>query len=142
MQRVLVVDDFERFREFICSKLQEAAFTVISQASDGLEAIQKAEELQPDVILLDVGLPRLNGLEVARRISIVAPQAKILFVSENTDAGIVDSALALSGVYGYVAKSSANQELLTALDAMVNGNKFLSRNLAGAVHSQHRIAHR
>lgn len=117
--KVLVVDDFEAFRQFVCSKLQETAdFTVVGQAADGLEAVQKAHGLQPDVVLLDIGLPQLNGLEAAHQISIVAPNSKIIFVSQENDPDVIASALA-DGAHGYVVKSSANRELLMAIKAVV-----------------------
>ena len=83
--RVLVVDDHEPFRQFVCSTLQKRPeLQVIGEASDGLEAVQKAKELKPDLILLDIGLPTLNGVDVSRRISMVVPGAKILVVSQNS----------------------------------------------------------
>ena len=76
---ILVVDDFEPFRRFACPILErEAGLCIIGEASDGLEAVQKIEELQPDLILLDIGLPGLNGIEVARRVGKLAPHARIL----------------------------------------------------------------
>jgi two-component system, NarL family, nitrate/nitrite response regulator NarL len=128
--KVLVVDDFEAFRQVVCSMLQEAArFCVVGQACDGLEAVQKAEEYQPDVILLDVGLPKLNGIEAARQISVVAPQSRVLFLSQNADPTIVHSALS-NGAYGYVLKSDGMEQLFLALATVVRGEKFLSSGLA------------
>ena len=76
--RVLVVEDYKPWRDYICSLLQtKPEFRVVSDLADGLEAVQKAEELQPDLILLDIGLPALNGLEVAKRIRQVAPAQKL-----------------------------------------------------------------
>jgi len=126
---VLVVDDFEPFRQFVCLRLQETAnFAVIDEAADGLEAVRKAEQHQPDVILLDVGLPGLNGVEAGRRISHVAPGSKILYLSQNSDPDIVDSTLS-DGARGYVLKSSAAQELLSALEAVIRGERFVSPEL-------------
>jgi DNA-binding NarL/FixJ family response regulator len=82
--RVLVVDDHAPFRRFVRATLQaRAELQVIGEASDGLQAVQQAEELQPDLILLDVGLPTLDGIEVAHRISRLVQSATILFVSQN-----------------------------------------------------------
>jgi DNA-binding NarL/FixJ family response regulator len=129
MQRVLVVDDFEPFRQFVCSHLQDAPnFAVIDQAADGFEAVRKAEQHQPDVILLDVGLPGLNGVEAGRRISHVAPRSKILYLSQNSDPDIVHSAIS-NGARGYVFKSSAARELLRALEAVMRGERFVSPEL-------------
>ena len=92
--RALVVDDFEPFRQFTVSMLQtKQEFQVVGEASDGLEAVQKAEELQPDLILLDIGLPTLNGIEAAHRISRLVPGAKILFVSQENDTDLIAAAL-------------------------------------------------
>jgi CheY-like chemotaxis protein len=98
--------------------------------SDGLDAVQKADELQPDLILLDIGLPTLNGIEVARRIREVSPASKILFVSEDRSADIVEEALS-TGAGGYVVKSDAARELLPAVNAVLEGERFVSASLAG-----------
>jgi DNA-binding NarL/FixJ family response regulator len=76
--RVLLVEDFEPFRRFIHTTLQKAELQIIAEVSDGLEAVRKAEELQPDLILLDIGLPTLNGIEAARQIHLLSPQSKII----------------------------------------------------------------
>ena len=92
--RILVVDDYEVYREYLRRKLQSRPeLQILGEASDGFEAVQKAEELQPDLILLDIGLPKLNGIEAAHRISQLVPQAKILFVSHDNDAEVVAGAL-------------------------------------------------
>ena len=92
--RVLVVDDYEPFRRFVCSTLeQRPELQIVGEASDGLEAVQKAEELQPDLIVLDIGLPTLNGIEAARRIRKLSPESKILFVSQESSADVVQEAL-------------------------------------------------
>jgi len=132
---VLVVDDFEAFRQTVCSMLQEAAqLCVVGQACDGLEAVQKAEEYQPDVILLDVGLPKLNGIDAARQMSVVAPRSKVLFLSQNGDPHIVKSALG-NGAYGYVLKSDAKHQLSLALATVVRGEKFLSKQIIPLAHA-------
>ena len=80
--RILLVDDFEPFRRFVRMSLQaRAEFRIVGEALDGMEAIQKAEDLQPDLILLDIGLPKLNGMVAAEQIRTLAPDAKLLFVS-------------------------------------------------------------
>lgn len=131
--KVLVVDDFEPFRQFVCSILQETAdFAVVGQASDGLEAVHKAEELQPHLILLDIALPKLDGIETARRISVIAPRSKIIFLSAIHDADVVKAALS-GGAYGYVAKSAAKDELAAALTCVARGERFVSPTLASAL---------
>ena len=104
--RVLVVDDYERFRRIVCSTLgKRRDLQVVGEASDGLEAVHKAEELQPDLIVLDIGLPTLNGIEAARRIHKLCPECKILFVSQESSADLVQEALG-PGARGYVVKTA------------------------------------
>jgi DNA-binding NarL/FixJ family response regulator len=124
--RVLVVEDFEPFRRFVCSRVGDSSqLQVICEVSDGLEAVQKAEELQPDLILLDIGLPKLNGIEAARRIRKLSPQSKILFVSQESSADVIEEALSL-GAMGYVIKARAGSELLVAMEAVREGRQFVS----------------
>lgn len=131
MIRALVVDDFQRWREFVCVKLAAVPeLEVIGQASDGLEAVQKTKELQPDLILLDIGLPTINGIEVARRIREVSPTSKVLFVSANRSLDIAKEALR-AGAGGYVVKSEATSELLAAVTAVLQDKPFLSVGIVG-----------
>ena len=129
--RVLIVEDNEPMRRYIASKVEgQAELQIVGQVADGLDAVQKAEELQPDLILMDVGLPTLNGIEATRRIREVSPKSKILFVTENCSLDIAEEALR-SGGLGYVVKSDAGKDLLPAIDAVLRGKRFLSARLAG-----------
>src|SRR5215471_5636743 len=129
--RVLVVDDYEPWCRFIRqSLLAHENLQIIGEASDGLQAMQKAQQLQPDLILLDICLPGPNGIEAARRIRKVSPTSKILFVSENRAWDIVGEAL-LAGGTGYVVKSHAASELMIAVWAVLQGKQFLSTCLTG-----------
>src|SRR5271154_748679 len=114
--RALVVDDFEPFRRLICSiLLRRQDLQVVCEVSDGLEAVQRAEELKPDLIVLDLGLPTLNGIEAAREIRKVSPKSKILVLSHESSIEIVQEALSL-GSLGYVVKDkNAGSELLAAV---------------------------
>jgi DNA-binding NarL/FixJ family response regulator len=94
-----------------------------------LEAVRIAEEFQPDLILLDLGLPKLNGIEAAASIRKVAPGAKILFLSENRDSEIAAAALGAGG-HGYVVKSDGANELLLAIEAVLHGKRFVSSRFA------------
>jgi DNA-binding NarL/FixJ family response regulator len=128
--RVLVVEDYEPWRRFILTTLQkQPELQVIGEALDGLEAVQKAEELQPDLIVLDIGLPKLNGLEAARQIRKVSTKSKILFVSQESSAEVVQEALAL-GALGYVLKTRAGSELLAAVEAVRQGRQFICSGLS------------
>jgi DNA-binding NarL/FixJ family response regulator len=128
--RVLVVDDYEPWRCFVSSRLQNLPeYHVIGEASDGLEGVRKIEQLQPDLILLDIALPSLNGIEVARRIRQVSPRSRILFVSQNHSAEWVTEALN-TGAGGYVVKSDAAKDLLPGIKAVLEGKRFISACLA------------
>ena len=133
MSTVLVVDDFEPFRRFVGSKLESRPdLQVIGEASDGLEAVEKAQALKPDLILLDIGLPGLNGIEAAHRISRLNPVATILFVSEICDADVVQEALR-NGAKGYVWKQEAGTDLLPAAEAALRGAHFVSSRVQSLV---------
>ena len=128
--RVLVVDDFEPFRRVIGSILQkQPELQIICEVSDGLKAVQMAEELQPDLILLDIGLPLLNGIEAARQIRKVAPESKIILVTMESSPDVVQEALSL-GAQGYVLKTHAGSELLAAVEAVCHGRQFVSSGLS------------
>lgn len=123
--RILVADDYEAWRRFVSLTLQmQPELQVIGEASDGLEAVQKAKELQPDLILLDIGLPTLNGIKAASRIRELSPKAKILFVSQESSADVVQEVFSL-GAHGYVVKADAGRELLTAVNTVLRGKKFV-----------------
>ena len=129
--RVLVVDDYEPWYRFVSNTLKnQPELEVVQHASDGLEAVEQAEQLQPDLILLDIGLPTLNGIEAATRIREVSPTSKILFVSENRSVDIAEKALR-TGAAGYVVKSDAGRELLAGIKAVLEGKRFVSASLAG-----------
>jgi DNA-binding NarL/FixJ family response regulator len=124
--RVLVVEDFAPFRQFTRSTLGERAdLQVICEVADGLEAVQKAEELKPDLILLDIGLPTLNGIEAARQIRKLAPESKIIFLTQESSADVVQEALGL-GAWGYVVKTRAGNNLLAAVEAVLTEKQFVS----------------
>jgi DNA-binding NarL/FixJ family response regulator len=121
--RVLIVEDFQPFRQFVRSTFESRPeLQVIGEVSDGLEAVQKAVELKPDLILLDIGLPTMNGIEAARRIRTLVPNAKIIFLSCETSAEVVEEALS-TGARAYVQKAKAGSQLLAAVDAAICGKQ-------------------
>jgi DNA-binding NarL/FixJ family response regulator len=124
---VLVVEDFAAFRQFITTTLASmSGLQVIGEVSDGLEAVQKALDLQPDLILLDIGLPSLDGIEAARRIRKLAPASKIIFVTQESSVDVVQVAVDL-GANGYVVKAQAGRDLVAAVEAVLSGKSFFSR---------------
>jgi DNA-binding NarL/FixJ family response regulator len=126
---VLVVDDYEPFRRFVCSTLAgRQHLKIVDEASDGIEAVHKAEKLKPNLVVLDVGLPTLNGIEVARRIRRFSPECKILFVSQGSSVDVAQEAFNL-GASGYVVKAHAGSELLIAVETVCQDGRFISRGL-------------
>ena len=139
--RVLVVDDFVPWRNYLVAKLAEnPALQVVGCASDGSEAVLKAAKLHPDLILMDVNLPELSGIEAAARIRVLTPESKVLFVSQNLDFDVALAALDAGGL-GYVVKSDAESELLTAVEAMMSGKRFVCARMANRVIGNFKIPH-
>ncbi|MGA7318393.1 MAG: response regulator transcription factor [Silvibacterium sp.] len=127
--RIFIVDDSEPWRRAICSMLQEYKdLEVICEGADGLKAVEKSAALQPDVILLDIGLPHLNGLEAARRIRKVSPHSRIIFLTSYNDPDLVEEALRL-GASGFVIKADAASDLLSAVSAVMRNQRFVCRRL-------------
>jgi len=128
-----VVDDYEPWRRFVSSAVQRSPeLQVVGEASDGIGAVQKAGDLQPDLILLDIGLPELNGIEAARQIRNLSPDSKIIFITENRAPEIAREALRTGGS-GYLIKSAAGSELFQAIDAVLGGRRFVTNGLAGLI---------
>jgi DNA-binding NarL/FixJ family response regulator len=98
---------------------------IVCELSDGLAAVQKAEELKPDLILLDIGLPGLNGIEAGRQILKLVPNAKIIFLTQESSEDVVQEALRL-GARGYVVKTQAGSDLMPAVEAVLQGKQYVS----------------
>lgn len=129
--RVLVVDDHAIVRHTICAYLsRDSTLNVICQAADGEEAVKKAEELRPDLVLLDIGLPNISGIEAARQIRIVSPQSRIIFLSQHDSLQMAIDAMKVGG-HGYVTKIDAAAELLKAIHAVRDGTRFVSQRIRG-----------
>jgi DNA-binding NarL/FixJ family response regulator len=129
LARILVVEDSEDWRKLIVCLLREVpAFEIVGEALDGVHAIQMAGKMQPTVVLLDIGLPRLNGIQAGACILKVAPGAKIIFVSQEFDRDLIDAAMEI-GAYGFVLKSDAGEALIPAIRAVTRDQKFMSDEL-------------
>lgn len=127
---VLIVEDFEPMRQYLRSAVQQRPeLRIVAEVADGIDAVQKAGELQPHLILLDIGLLTLDGIQAARRIKEVSPQSKILFVTENRSPDVAEEALR-SGGDGYVLKSSVRTDLYPAIDAVFQRQRFVSTGVA------------
>ncbi len=117
----LVVDDFLPLRRIVTNEIRNIPeIKLIAEASDGPEAVQLAKQLQPDLIVLDIGLPTQNGIEAAREILELSPQSKILFLSQELSFEVIQTALA-TGAKGYVCKMHLVRFLLTAVKAVLRG---------------------
>jgi DNA-binding NarL/FixJ family response regulator len=145
--RVLVVDDYEPWRRRVASELGKSArWRVIGELEDGVDAVRQAKACRPDVILLDIGLRTLNGVDAARRILDDDPGARILFLTGQSTPDIAEAALA-TGAAGYLIKTEAGRSLIRALESVAAGGRFVSRGLPaeladvtrdGAARSGHR----
>jgi DNA-binding NarL/FixJ family response regulator len=134
ISRVLLVEDFHTFRRAIRTLLETfPEFQVVGEAADGDEAIQLAAKLLPDVILLDINLPRLNGLQVVPHILNLSPSSKIIFLTQEPSPEVAEEALQL-GASGDVVKVDAGSESLSALQAVTRDELYLSRQLSAQLH--------
>ena len=125
--RLLVVDDYKPWREWLRSKLGDTnRFQIVEEADDGYEAVAKAHNLNPDLVLLDISMPGLNGIETASLLRETVPGAKIVFLSQNNDSELVRAAIH-DGASGYVLKTEAESDLLPSIKAVCEGESFCSK---------------
>ena len=137
---VLVAEDFTSVRHMLIATLENNPnIRIICEVVDGAQAVEKANELQPDLILLDIGLPSLNGIEAARQISGLSPKSKIIFVTQEISPEIVTEAFE-AGASGYVVKTDAGRDLCAAVEAVLRGEQFLSRTAESATANPRTLA--
>jgi DNA-binding NarL/FixJ family response regulator len=124
--KVLVVEDYEPFRQVVCSSLRRRTEFHVIEASDGLEAVEKAKELQPGLVLFDISLPKLNGFDSDRQVQKLVPAAKLLFVSQESSTEVIQETFRL-GAQGYVQKQHVLTDLFPAIDAVLGGATILGQ---------------
>lgn len=129
VKQILVVDDSSSWLHFVRGLLElKAEFNVIATATNGTEAIEKARELQPNVVLMDLGLPGMNGFEATRQIRQISPASKIVFLSEQRDSDLIEAAFQAGGM-GYILKSDSYFDLLAAIGFILRDRRFVSHSL-------------
>ena len=127
--RIILADDHLIVRQGLRSVLEQEAYTVLGEAGDGREALRLAQELRPDVAVLDLAMPLLNGLDAAREISRVSPQTKTILLTMHTEDPYVMEALR-AGVKGYLLKTQAAQDLVQAIREVSRGAMYLSPGIS------------
>lgn len=133
MIRILLAEDHQLVREGIKLLVaNQADMEVVAEAGDGREAIRLAEQLRPDVILMDISMPGMNGLEATSSITSAWPEARVLALTRHSDEGFLQRLLS-AGAAGYVLKQSAPSELLSAVRAVASGRNYLDPAIAGKV---------
>jgi DNA-binding NarL/FixJ family response regulator len=126
LRRILVADDHTVVRGSICALLRaEPDFDVVCDVTDGTQAVAMAEELQPDIVVLDIAMPRMSGFEAARRIRNIAPTAEILFLSQHDTVETIRQAFQVGGS-GYVVKSDAAKELVAAVRSIIQKTRYVN----------------
>ncbi|MBN1126180.1 MAG: response regulator transcription factor [Sedimentisphaerales bacterium] len=131
--RVFMADDHEIMREGMCALLKKRSdIEIVGQAADGREAVQKVSELAPDIVIMDIGMPNLNGIEATRQMVLDNPKLKVMALSTHSDGTIVAKMLK-AGASGYMLKESAFAELMEGIDSMIDGETYLCTKIARVI---------
>jgi len=132
LARILLVDDHTLVRQGLRSLLEREGFTIVGEASDGLEAVERARALSPDIVVMDISMPSENGLNAAREIHKSFPDTKVILLTQHSEDMYIADALE-AGVAGYVLKSQVSSDLLHAIRQVSNGHVYISPGISGAV---------
>jgi two-component system, NarL family, nitrate/nitrite response regulator NarL len=127
--RILVVDDHAAVRKVLIRLLQDSSLLVVGEAVDGQEAVEKCEHLRPDIVLLDISMPLLNGFEAAREIARLCPTVKVIFLSGHASQGYAQEAIRAGGA-GFVSKDHAAFTLIEAIEAALAGKTYINGSSA------------
>jgi DNA-binding NarL/FixJ family response regulator len=124
--RILIVDDFASWRRVLRRLLAvDGCIEIVGESPDGPDAIEKSSELRPDVVLLDIGLPGMSGLEAAKQISVVSPESKLLFLSASCNDAVMQEAMRIGA--GFLDKTDAAQNLLLLIKAIIDQGDYAER---------------
>ncbi len=138
MIRVLLADDHTMVRQgFQLILSQQSDMEIVGEAGNGREAVELAEKLQPDVVVMDVAMPELNGIEATRRVLVSAPRTRVLALSMHKDSAYVREVLR-AGARGYLLKDSVDHDLVTAVRAVARGDGYLSPGVSDSVLTDYR----
>jgi DNA-binding NarL/FixJ family response regulator len=135
--KVLLVDDHEIMREGMSALLRKySEFEVVGQASDGRQAMDMTDQLKPDVVIMDIGMPNLNGIDATRQLLSMYPKLKIMALSTHSDGSVV-AKMIRAGAVGYMLKESAFEELVEGLNTLMQGKTFLCKKISKVVFSEY-----
>ncbi len=129
MTRLLLADDHRMLRDSLRRSLEESGFDVVGEASDGAEAVRLAQSLRPDVVLMDVSMPSLDGVEATRQISRVVPSSQVVMLTMHADGDVMAKAIQ-AGAIGYLVKDCSMEEVVAAVHVAASGESVLSPGLA------------
>jgi DNA-binding NarL/FixJ family response regulator len=135
--KVLLVDDHQIMREGMSALLRKySEFEVVGQASDGRQALEMVSDLKPDIVIMDVGMPNLNGIDATQRMLAHHPNLKVMALSTHSDGSLVTKMIR-AGASGYILKESAFDELIEGMHTLLNGNTYLCKRISKAVFSEY-----
>ncbi len=135
--RVVLADDHALVRQSLKSLLEREGFQIVAEASDGQEALRHVQSLRPDIAVMDISMPTLNGLEAARQLNLSNPQTKTILLTQHDEEQYLSEALE-AGVKGYVLKSQVANDLIQALRQVSRGEVYLSPGVSGAIMEAYR----